>query len=361
MPVRLPRAAGLWALLLIVGGCGHKPPSVVAKSGMTAVAFADLPSWEESGEEEFAQALKAFAASCRHYDEPSWRPICKAAITATAVATATVATATATADVATATADHRGFFEENFRPYKFAADDGLFTGYYQPLFSASRVRTATFSAPIYAPPPSLADLPSRAEINAYGLANAEILAWLRPVDGFFLAIQGSGLLRLENGETIRARFAAKNGHPYKSIGAIYAARYDIPPPQITAGVLIDFITAEPQRGRKLMEENPSYVFFTLEDAATPLVGALRVPLLPYRSMAVDFAHVPRFAPLWLSFIAVDDLDGERFPRLVFAHDSGSAIKGAVRGDIFIGSGAAAADTAGNLQNRGFYYLLLPKG
>ena len=305
----------------------------------TEAEFAELPGWRVAGSREFAEALEAFVGSCRHYDEAGWLAVCQRARSA---------------------ADPRKFFEENFQPYEIAGG-GLFTGYYQPLFAASRVRTAVFSAPIYAPPyPRPSVLPTRAAINENGLENAEILAWSRPVDAFFLAVQGSGLLRFTDGKVVRAKFAAKNAHPYKSIGAVYAEKRRIPPRRITADTLIAFITANPEAGRELMEENPSFVFFVLEEATIPLRGAVGVPLLPYRSLAVDFAHIPPFAPLWLGFADTTELDGKRFPRLLFAHDTGSAIKGKVRGDIFTGSAAAAGAAAGSLQKLGFYYLLMPK-
>ncbi len=329
----------LWrraAFLLALVGCvdsAHRPPL----AGFTEIEFASLPGWSEAPATEFAAAKAVFAESCRHRRDDRWRASCKKA---------------------QAEGDPRRFFEENFRPYSAGERQGLLTGYYQPLFSASRVKTEEFSSPIHGPPtPMPSVLPSRAEINANGLKNAEVLAWLRPVEAFFLAIQGSGLLQFADGKKVRARFAAKNRHPYRSIGALYAERSGVSPSAITAAVLREFIITHPREGRELMEENPSYIFFRLEDTKTPLVGAVGVPLLAYRSIAVDFRYVPPLAPLWVVTSRVGEA---RFPRLMFAHDTGSAIKGAVRGDIFVGSGFAAGEVAGGLQRRGFYSLLLPR-
>ena len=349
---------------LVLAGC--EKPAHPKPANFQKVEFSELPQWQATN---LNPALADFRLSCSHIARSKaqwhkWQQTCLKANNAT---------------------NGKQFFESHFTAYRVGGDkpNGLFTAYYQPTYQARHTATPPFTAPIYEPPANLvrlnpADfgregrtfygevqnnrlvpLSSRAEINQRGI-NSRVIGWLKPADAFFLAIQGSGILEFGDGKRLRARFAAKNGRLYKSIGKIYAQTYNRPPKSVTAKELMDFINAHPQQGKKLMEQNPSYVFFTGEAADKPLVGSLQVPLIAFRSMAVDLSHIPAYAPLWLVLEGKTQLGGleVRLPRLMLAHDSGSAIRGLVRGDIFSGSNFAVAS---GLQNKGGYYLLLPNG
>ncbi|MFO6465147.1 murein transglycosylase A [Jannaschia sp. KMU-145] len=249
---------------------------------------------------------------------------------------------------ARAAPDGRRFFETHFTPDASVA--GHFTGYYEPEIRASRTRTDDFPVPIHADPPGGIALP-RDGIDAH-LAGYEI-AWLRDeVDRFFLQVQGSGRLIFEDGTTLRVGHSAKNGHPYVSIGLLLIER-GIFGADITADALKDWLRADPERGRAVMAENPSYVLFRVVDLsdATGPMGTL-CPVTPMRSVAVDPAHVALGTPVWIEV--------EGHARLCIAQDTGSAIKGPGRADLYHGSGDTAGHAAGRLNARGTLTPLRPR-
>jgi membrane-bound lytic murein transglycosylase A len=262
---------------------------------------------------------------------------------------------------------------------------GLFTGYYEPEIPGARRRETRFPAPLLKRPADLVSVdlgqfrpawrgertagrvvngrllpyPSRAEIMAGALDGRGLeLLWADPVDLFFLQVQGSGRIVLPDGAVIRVGFDGQNGHSYVSIGRVPAERGAIALEDVTLQTLRAWLRAHPDEAPALLAANPSYVFFK-EVAGEGPVGAGRVALTPGRSLAVD----PVFAPLGLPiFLDVEDpLDrSRRLQRLVVAQDTGGAIKGPVRGDLFWGAGEEAERGAGAMKSRGTAYLLLPK-
>lgn len=240
----------------------------------------------------------------------------------------------------------RAWFEARFQPGP--PQHGHFTGYYEPELPASRVPTPEFPCPIHALPNPLVTVP-RAQIDA-ALRGQEI-AWLRdPVDRFFLQVQGSGRLRLTDGSVMRVGYAGKNGQPYVSIGKLLVER-GLFGPDITAQALKDWLRADPARGQAVMNENPSYVFFRDILAEGGPMGTL-CPVTALRSLAVDPDHTPLGTPVWV------EVGGHA--RLCIAQDTGSAIKGAGRADLFFGTGDAAGQAAGALNASGRFIPLVAR-
>ncbi|MGH7045740.1 MAG: murein transglycosylase A [Stellaceae bacterium] len=259
----------------------------------------------------------------------------------------------------------RGFFEAVFTAMAIAdagRDDGLFTGYFSIELNGSRSRHGPYQTPIYRPPPANPAAPrcSRAQIEDGALADRGLaLLWVDdPIAAFFLQIQGSGRIRLDDGQLVRVGYAGQNGLPYVPVGRLLVERGDIPRGKVTMASIMTWMRAHPKRGAALRREDPSYVFFREINGPGP-IGAERVVLTPQRSLAVDPAYVPLGTPVWLD---ADErfLVNQHVRGLVIAQDAGGAIKGPVRGDLYWGAGKAAGDRAGAMNARGREYLLLPR-
>ena len=246
-------------------------------------------------------------------------------------------------------------------------------------------RTETFSVPLYAKPTDLVeldkqafDLPTtapdvigrvenrrlvpydarRAIEQDAGFSNrAEVLVWVDDlVDAHLLHIQGSGRVRLTDGTERRIGYAGNNGRRFRGIGGILLSAGVLGPGQGSMPAVADWLRSNPIDGQRYMEENPRFIFFRWNDGPGP-IGAFGVPLEPLRSLAVDPRYIPYGAPLWLN---VKDPDGEPLDRLVVALDTGSAIRGVVRGDFFWGAGDAAFAKAGRMNSAGRYHVFLPR-
>ena len=259
----------------------------------------------------------------------------------------------------------RAVIEATYRPVILpGGENALVTGYYEPVLDASPVPTARYAVPLHAPPPGLAPGeagPDRGAIAGGALDGRGLeLFWLAdPVDRFFLQIQGSGRLRLPDGRFVRLGYAGRNGHPYRSIGRLLVERGEMAPGTVTAERLRRWLRADPERGRALMNENPSYIFFREVEGLSPEsgpVGSAGVPLAPMLSVAADPEHYPPGSLLWLE---ADTPDGP-IRQLAVAEDTGSAIRGTGRVDLFHGTGDKAGAAAGALAARGRLVLLAPR-
>lgn len=257
-----------------------------------------------------------------------------------------------------ASQDARQFFECAFiaRPL---GQDALLTGYYEPELPGSAVRTDRFSHPIYGPPAGLTpNRPwfDRSEIEKGDLLAGHELAWLEsPLEAFLAQVQGSLRVRLPDGRGLRFGFAGKNGHPYGSIGKELIRRGALNETNASVAAIRAWAARHPDDLPGLLQVNRSFVFFRpldLPSDSGPL-GTLQRPVTALRSLAVDPDHVPLGAPVWVEW------DGHAC--LMIAQDTGSAIKGPARGDIFFGTGAAAGERAGALKTIGRLTVLLPKG
>jgi membrane-bound lytic murein transglycosylase A len=240
--------------------------------------------------------------------------------------------------------------------------EGLFTGYYEIELHGSRQKHGPYQTPIYrnpndhgsGPPPTRAEIEDGA-LDGRGLE----LLWIDdPVDAFFLQIQGSGRVRLSGGGAVRVGYDGQNGYPYVAVGRLLIERGVIPRDKLTMMTIRAWMKQHPEAGAALRRENASYVFFREVGNDGP-IGAEGAVLTPGRSIAVDRAFIGLGIPIWLE---ADErfaqVEGVR--RLVVAQDTGGAIRGPVRGDLFWGTGGAAADRAGVMNARGRYYLMLPR-
>jgi membrane-bound lytic murein transglycosylase A len=285
--------------------------------------------------------------------------------------------------------DARRFFEANFTPYlvKRPEKGALLTGYYEPEIKGSLTPSEKYSIPIYAKPDDLVlaktlsdrgSLPTELtaarltpegpkpyytrkeiELGALKGRGLEIVYVSNAFEAFMMQIQGSGLIRLPNGKTFRIGFAAKNGHPYSSIAQVLIDRGVITKEKASAQALGAWIRANPKQGRELMWENKSYPFFEKLDVDAPR-GSMTLPLVPGRSLAVDPRYHQLGMPIWVSAPTLTDARGKKVERLMVAHDTGSAIRGPVRGDFFWGSGAKAGKFAGRTKHLCDFYVFVPK-
>lgn len=241
--------------------------------------------------------------------------------------------------------------------------DGLITGYHEPELRGSRTRTRPGQVPLYRRPPDaqLRARPTRTDIEVAAPFAGSELAWIDdPIEAFFLQVQGSGRIRLDDGSLMRVGYAGDNGLPYKAIGATLIERGALSAADANAGTIKAWLRANPAQAAPVMRTNPRYIFFR-ELAPQPVAsgppGSLGVPLTPLRSIAVDPARVPPGALLWLD--TTDPLDGRVLRQLVVAQDTGAAIVGAVRADLFWGTGPRAEQAAGLMKQRGRLWLLQP--
>ena len=304
--------------------------------------FEALDGWRNDGQSE---ALDAFLRTCDLIDQPDWTPICAVA-----------------ADVPRDDESARSFFELFFKPVVVGKPPALFTGYFEPELNGSPARTGSFQYPIYRRPPELRDgtvYHSRQAIETGAISGRGLeLAWLDDlVDVYFLQVQGSGRIRMTDGTVVRVGYAGANGHAYRSIGQEMVRRGTHRLDQVSAPEIASWVRSNPGAGRELLYTNPSYVFFreiaTLKPKDGP-IGAMGRSIMSMRSVAIDPKFTPLGAPVWV------EKDGRNPIRsLMVAQDTGGAIKGMQRADIFYGTGAGAGDAAGTVKDGGRMVILLP--
>lgn len=355
------------------------------------LGFQELPGWNPS---ELQTIWPAYLASCRAI--VSALPPLRSGIDPSPAMRALAARALQTASDPEQI--HR-FFLECFRPAEVLGAQGdqrgFVTGYYEPELAGAEVPDEEFSAPILARPDNLVDMrgveregwdrtlegarrcpdgrlepyPTRAEIEGGLLGEAAPpILWLRdPVEVFFAQVQGSARVRLRNGDRKRLVYAGRNGRPYTSIGKILIAQGDIPGDEMSLARCKAWLRAnglQPgDRGRKVLQANESYVFFRLEDDSDPHVGptgAQGVPLSSLRSIAVDRTIWPYGTPVWIEAdLSSAGLGRGPTGRLMVAQDTGSAIVGPARGDLYIGSGDPAGEIAGLIRHSARFVVFLP--
>jgi membrane-bound lytic murein transglycosylase A len=305
---RVLGGAALAAALALDAG-----PAVAAPAARI-MDFAELAGWAE---DDLGPAFDAFLTTCADIRAPEWAPVCALAATRP---------------------NPRTFFELLFRPVILAeGQPALFTGYFEPELRGALAPTGPYRYPIYGRPPELAGGEpwlTRQDIEAGALEGRGLeIAWVDdPVDVFFLQVQGSGRIRLPGGQVLRVGYAAANGHEYRSVGRELVRRGIFTEHQVSAQVIRNWVRRNPLEGRELLHHNPSYVFFRkLPDLAPELgpLGAMNRPIRAGRSVAVDPRFVPLGAPVW-----IEKAGAEPMRRLMVAQDTGGAIKGPQRADIF---------------------------
>lgn len=377
---RAKKSADTLAVMALIGllvSCVSAPPPVPGVG--QPVSWSELPGWRD---DRPSQAWPALLNSCQKMParEAPWKALCDDA----------ALFPDPDDDIA------RAFFETRFVPHavigKDGAADGLITGYYEPLLHGSLVKTQRFRYPLYRRPDDLVTVDlgglypelqgkryrgrlegsrvvpyySRAELNGaasgrkHPLAGQELLWVDDPVALFFLEIQGSGRVQLPDGRIVNVGYADQNGHPYVPIGRTLVEAGVLKLEDTTLPAIRAWLAANPDKVQKVLNSNPSYVFFTLRDTpATGPVGALNVPLSPERSIAVDPDFIPLGAPVWFDTTLPNAGANRPYRRLMFAQDTGGAIRGPARADLFFGYGERAETLAGSMRQRGSLYVLLP--
>ncbi len=261
--------------------------------------------------------------------------------------------------------DAKTFLEQNFTLQRIERE-GFVTGYYMPELEGSLIRTDEYVVPLHAYPENKTEMPTRGDVmdGALDGMGLEVL-WVKdPIDAFFTAVQGSARVRLRNGELRRLAFAGKSGHEYTAIGRVLIERSEISGDHMGMDALRAWLSANPSRQEDVFRHNKSYIFFELQpsqNGEVAAIGGAGTALTNLRSLAIDDdLHTYGSLIFVSSELRSYDKSGDRFARLMVAQDTGSAIKGAARGDIYVGSGAEAGAVAGNIRHRAVFYLLVPK-
>lgn len=345
-----------------------------AEKPLQAARWEDLSGWPGSAADELVPAFDAFLASCNALRKKElWRETCISARTLEERDEERL----------------RAWFEAQWQPWQLINPDGsregLVTGYYEPLLHGSRSQKTPYLHPIYGVPDDLIDvelgglypelkhmrlrgrLEGRKLVPYFSRAdwekvqrNDNVLVWADDAfDVFFMQIQGSGQVQLDDGSRIRVGYAEQNGHPYRSIGRWLIDQGELKAEQASMQGIKSWAKTNPQRTQELLNANPSYVFFrelAVDGAGPP--GALGVPLTAERSLAIDARFTPLGAPVWL---ATTYPNSDRpLVRMMLAQDTGGAIRGPVRADYYWGSGYEAGVQAGKMRQKGQMWILLPR-
>ncbi|MGR3492572.1 MAG: murein transglycosylase A [Shimia sp.] len=323
------------AAILAAGlaGAVHAAPNV------SLLEYEALPGW---GADAHSDAMAVFTSTCGDMRDAEWKKLCS---------------------IAKADPDPRTFFEAFFKPVLI--EDGkemTFTGYFEPELRGSLTKSETYRWPLYRLPEEAAEgrWLTRREIEETGaLDDRELeIAYIDdPVDVLFLQIQGSGRVKLDTGGVIRVGFGGSNRREYKSIGNELVRRGLFEPHEVSAARIKSYVKENPEEGEELLRHNDSYVFFREVNevpAERGPLGAMNRSITTLRSIAVDPRYTPLGAPVWI------EKEGRTpMSRLMVAQDTGSAIKGAQRADIFFGTGAEAGLAAGRIKDGGRMVVLMP--
>lgn len=330
--------------------------------GFKKIDFEQLPGWDKA---DVKKSLLAFQKSCEtfikqnpshpvgsnhiHLKAGDWRPACKAALSLKEPSE----------DVA------RLFFEKWFNPIKLEnKSPGLFTGYYMPQFKGSLTKTKTFNTPVYGlPKGSKHNYYTRAQIDNGALKEkAPVIAWMNsPIERLSLEIEGSGVIKLPNGKRLFLNYAGENGAPYTSVGGLLIKNGIMTRSNASMKAIKHYMKKNPVKANSILQQNKSFVFF--QDLKKPVaIGARGIPLTPGYSLAIDRKWIPLGMPLWLTTRkpSLHKKATRAFQRLMVAQDTGGAIRGLMRGDIYWGAGKKAAILGEQMRDKGRFWLLLPK-
>jgi len=381
--------------ILLLSACAtvapvEKPKDIKAELNISPSSFSTLPDWRQENFVGFAQAYNRsckailkksaqsnFGSNPKFGKAQEWQIACRKFAKINQNNPTQV----------------RQFFEQNFTPYVARAgqkSDGLFTGYFEAGLNGSRTRQGPYQTPLRARPDDLVMVnlgEFRDELKGQRIAGRVIdgrlrvyedheeiikgglppaqdkpLVWVdSPVDAFFLQIQGSGIVALDDGTTMRVGYAGQNGHPYYAVGRELVKMGAMSKDEVSMQSIKQWMKDNPSRAQELMVKNKSYVFFrevVNKEGGEGPIGGQGVALTAERSLAIDRSIVPYGMPVWLSATHPDG--ASQINRLMVTQDTGGAIRGPVRGDYFWGYGAHAETMAGNMKSHGRYWFLLPK-
>lgn len=349
-------------------------------------SFTELDGWAR---DDHGKAFEAFRRSAFHAREKPYNT------GSLGIASSSFSEAFAEAVVAPLTGEAaKAFFERHFQPFNVVPNDaarGFVTGFYEPQVAASPVRTPEFSIPLLGMPEDLVKIddanrpagldpylafgrrtPSgiveyfdRAAIEAGAIEDrATAVAWLRdPVDAYFIHVQGAARLVMPDGTIKRVTYAAKSGQRFTGAGRVLIDLGELPPDAVTMQSIRAWLAENPGRVSEILHHNRSYIFFReaqVDDPELGPVAAAKVPLTPGRSLAVDRLLHSFATPFFIAAPTLDAFGGNGFRRLMIAQDTGSAIVGPARGDLFAGSGDLAGEIAGVVRHAADFYALVPR-
>lgn len=336
------------------------------------VSFDNLPGWDDT---DVKKSLAAFQVSCKKFMQQNpkhlvgssriklqagdWQPACDAAQSVDP----------------NSEVEARNFFEKWFNPIEFKqqkkATHGVFTGYYTPQFEGSLTRTTEFKTPIYGLPRHLKwdshgkmkpPYFTREQIdNGILDKKAPVIAWIKdPIDRLSLEIEGAGVIQLDDGEKVYLGYAGENGAPYTSIGHVLIKSGVMTKDNASRAAITRYLHNHPEKINPILHRNKSFVFFQRVNRPMAL-GAQGTALTPGYSLAIDKKWIPMGVPLWLNFNNSDThAQDKQFHRLMIAQDTGGAIRGVMRGDVYWGSGEKATYLGEHMKKQGRYWMLLPK-
>jgi len=362
-------------------------PRKISRRTLKQSQFNELDTWNDT---DVSKSLRAFQQSCQLWVKldpkhsigngqipmtvKDWLPICSQALKLPEEVSAKQA---------------RTFFEMYFRPYHWKNyHKGKFTGYYSPTFEGSPVKTSEYKTPLYDMPKDLvrADVSSHSKKKCHHLSahvvgrhlkpyysrseiyqgaikgKAKVVAWVKsPLDAMLLEIEGSGVIETKKGEKIFVGYSGENGRRYKSIAQLLISNHILKRANASVTAIKNYFTKHPNQMRHYVGLNPSYVFFSRYKQAD-FKGAQNVVLTPKYSLAVDRRYIPLGIPLFLKTTYPVNRAGEteKLSRLMIAQDTGGAIRGPIRGDIYWGTGHKAMQIASLMSHEGDYWFLLPK-
>jgi membrane-bound lytic murein transglycosylase A len=375
------------AVLVLLTACSVTPPAPPTPPVQPAtpvprldmVQWSQVPGWSQDA---VTEAWPVLLASCAAKMPADWRAPCAAA--------SSISREDANAQ--------RKWLESSLSAWRIttqvpgrketAVESGRITGYYEPVLNGARTRGGAYQTPLYAVPDDLLTIelgdlypalkgervrgklqgkrvvpyPERAQLaDGKALAGKELVWVDSAIDAFFLQIQGSGRIQLTDGTTVRMAYADVNGQPYKAVGRALVEKGDLTLEQSNSTNIRQWLADHPDRQAEVLNFNPSVVFFREEKITDPSLGprgAQGVPLTAGRSVAIDPRIVPLGAPLFL--VTTDPVNGQPLRHLVVGQDTGGAIRGAIRADLFFGSGTEAGERAGRMRADGQMWLLWPK-
>jgi len=343
------------------------------------LSFAALDGWKDDDQ---AVAFETFMKSCGAILQGS-KAIRKAKPVYGGLYNACEKATTLAAGDKVDIAQARKFFEDNFKPVRilppvhtygyYTGADGFYTGYYEAEVAGSRVKTEEYNVPLYGVPAKLAGKRSkvfsrydrddivRGALKGKGLE----ICWIKnPVDAFFAQIQGSTRIKLDDGEMLRLNYIASNGKRYTPVGRILIDEGVYTPEEMSMDKIREYMEANPEEGKALRLKNRSFVFFSRTELGPTdeCIGAQGIQLTPWRSLAVDPSIHVYGTPIWIDakFPLKSEVPQDIFQHLMVAQDTGSAIRGPARADIYFGHGGNIPHIAGRIKQFGKFVMLVPK-
>lgn len=352
-------SAAFWRTSLIsFAGVPQRPDKLV----LQPLSYKEVPGWQDDA---YSEPLAAFIKSCQAFIKMDDTDTVGQGVLRSLVTVWKSACRVAAQVPAGNSSLARQFFEKSFVPFRatnHGNPTGLFTGYYEPLLNGSRTKHRPYLYPIYGMPHAGTPAYTRAQIDQGALnGNAPVLAYVDdPVARFFLHVQGSGRIDLDTGGKIYVGYAGTNGLNYRSIGEVLVDKGIFKREEVTMQLLRTWLNGHPNDLWQVLWENPSYIFFR-EIPGNP-IGTEKVPLTASRSLAVDQSFIPLGCPIFVDTVlpATSQMPRAIHRILLIAQDTGTAIRGPVRGDIFFGFGENAEQLAGRMNSAGEMILLVPR-